>query len=57
MALTAKPYLRSLSIRDEDDIDTSRYPFSIAAVRNARLPQPLRTPAAAIAGRRTAFSG
>jgi predicted ATPase len=34
MALTAKPYLRSLSIRDEDDIDTSRYPFSIAAVRD-----------------------
>jgi predicted ATPase len=34
MALTAKPYLRSLSIRDDDDIDTSRYPFSIPAVRD-----------------------
>ena len=34
MALTAKPYLRSLSIRDADDIDTSRYPFSIPAVQN-----------------------
>ena len=34
MALTAKPYLRSLSIRDDDDIDTSRYPFSIPAVQN-----------------------
>ncbi|MDB5948696.1 MAG: family ATPase [Massilia sp.] len=34
MALTAKPYLRSLSIRDDDAIDTSRYPFSIPAVRD-----------------------
>jgi predicted ATPase len=34
MALTAKPYLRSLSIRDDADIDTSRYPFSIPAVRS-----------------------
>jgi predicted ATPase len=34
MALAAKPYLRSLSIRDDDDIDTSRYPFSIPAVRD-----------------------
>jgi predicted ATPase len=34
MALTAKPYLRELSIRDGEDIDTSRYPFSIPAVRD-----------------------
>ena len=34
MALTAKPYLRSLSIRNDDDIDTSCYPFSIPAVRS-----------------------
>jgi predicted ATPase len=32
MALTAKPYLRELSIRSDEDIDTSRYPFSIPAV-------------------------
>lgn len=34
MALTAKPYLRELSIRADADIDTSRYPFSIPAVRD-----------------------
>lgn len=34
MALTAKPYLRSLSMRADDDVDTSRYPFSIPAVRD-----------------------
>jgi predicted ATPase len=33
MALTAKPYLRELSIRDDADIDPSSYPFSIPAVR------------------------
>jgi predicted ATPase len=34
MALTAKPYLREISIRDNEDIDTARYPFSIPAVRD-----------------------
>lgn len=34
MALTAKPYLRELSMRGDEDIDTSRYPFSIPAVRD-----------------------
>jgi predicted ATPase len=34
MALTAKPYLRELSIRANEDIDTTRYPFSIPAVRD-----------------------
>ncbi len=34
MALTAKPYLRSLTVRDDEDIDTSRYPFNIPAVRD-----------------------
>lgn len=34
MALTAKPYLRELSIRADEDIDTTRYPFSIPAVRD-----------------------
>jgi hypothetical protein len=29
MALTAKPYLRELSVRDDEDCDTSRYPFNI----------------------------
>lgn len=33
MALAAKPYLRSLTVRDDEDIDTSRYPFNIPAVR------------------------
>jgi predicted ATPase len=33
VALTAKPYLRELSFREDEDIDTSRYPFSIPAVR------------------------
>jgi predicted ATPase len=33
MALTAKPYLRELSIRPDADIDPGRYPFSIPAVR------------------------
>ena len=33
MAMTAKPYLRELSIRADEDIDTTRYPFSIPAVR------------------------
>ena len=33
MALTAKPYLREVSIRGDADIDTGRYPFSIPAVR------------------------
>lgn len=34
MALTAKPYLRQVSIADDEDLDTSRYPFSIPAVRD-----------------------
>jgi predicted ATPase len=34
MALTAKPYLREMSIRGDEDIDTTRYPFSIPAVRD-----------------------
>jgi predicted ATPase len=34
MALTAKPYLRALSIRPDADIVPSRYPFSIPAVRD-----------------------
>lgn len=34
MALTAKPYLREISIRDDEDRDTARYPFSIPAVRD-----------------------
>jgi predicted ATPase len=34
MALTAKPYLREISIRDDADIDTAHYPFSIPAVRD-----------------------
>jgi predicted ATPase len=34
MALTAKPYLRGLSIRPDPDIDPRRYPFSIPAVRD-----------------------
>ena len=34
MALTAKPYLRDISIRDDEDIDTDRYPFNIPAVRD-----------------------
>jgi len=34
MALTAKPYLRELSVRDDEDIDTSCYPFNIPAVRD-----------------------
>jgi predicted ATPase len=33
MALTAKPYLRELSIRPDAAIDSSGYPFSIPAVR------------------------
>jgi predicted ATPase len=33
MALSAKPYLRDISMRDDEDIDTDRYPFSIPAVR------------------------
>lgn len=34
MALTAKPYLRDLSIRPDPEIDPSSYPFSIPAVRD-----------------------
>jgi predicted ATPase len=34
MALTPKPYLREMSIRGDEDIDTTRYPFSIPAVRD-----------------------
>jgi predicted ATPase len=34
MALTAKPYLRALSVRDDEEIDTGRYPFNIPAVRD-----------------------
>jgi predicted ATPase len=34
MALSAKPYLRDISIRGDEDIDTSRYPFNIPAVRD-----------------------
>jgi predicted ATPase len=34
MALSAKPYLRDISMRDDDDIDTARYPFNIPAVRD-----------------------
>ena len=34
MALTAKPYLREISIRDPDEIDTSSYPFNIPALRD-----------------------
>ncbi|MDL2356159.1 MAG: AAA family ATPase [Pseudomonadota bacterium] len=33
MALTAKPYLRELFLRDDDERDDTRYPFSIPAVR------------------------
>ena len=36
MALTAKPYLREISIRADEDIDTARYPFSIPAVRDMK---------------------
>jgi len=34
MALTAKPYLREISIRDDADIDLNAYPFTIPAVRD-----------------------
>lgn len=33
MAITAKPYLREISIRDDASIDLSEYPFTIPAVR------------------------
>lgn len=33
MAITAKPYLREVSIRPDADIDPDRYPLSIPAVR------------------------
>ena len=33
MALAAKPYLRELSIRDDGEIDSTSYPFSIPAGR------------------------
>ncbi len=33
MALTAKPYLREVSIRPGADVDPDRYPFGIPAVR------------------------
>jgi predicted ATPase len=34
MALSAKPYLRDISMRDDDHIDVDRYPFNIPAVRD-----------------------
>jgi predicted ATPase len=34
MALSAKPYLRDISMRDDDAIDVDRYPFNIPAVRD-----------------------
>ncbi len=34
MALTAKPYLREISIDPDAEFDDSEYPFSIPAVRN-----------------------
>jgi predicted ATPase len=34
MALSAKPYLRDISIRADEDADTDRYPFNIPAVRD-----------------------
>ena len=34
MALTAKPYLREIAIRDPDELDTSSYPFNIPALRD-----------------------
>jgi predicted ATPase len=36
MALTAKPFLRELSVREAEDNDTSRYPFNIPALRALR---------------------
>lgn len=37
MALTAKPYLREISMRDDEDRDTAHYPFSIPAVRDMNM--------------------
>jgi predicted ATPase len=34
MALTAKPYLREIWMRADEDVDTDRYPFNIPAVRD-----------------------
>ena len=33
MAITAKPYLRDISLRDDEDIDFDSFPFTIPAVR------------------------